>query len=71
MASIIWLIVWLAHGHPWLLSHWTAWNACLLACVALDLTGISSFFPGALLAVFVWRRINRRWRGRLRQGMPR
>jgi hypothetical protein len=39
--SLIWFIVWMVNGHPWLLSEWNPWNISLLVCAALDVLGSS------------------------------
>lgn len=37
--TIIWFIVWMVNGHPYLLSEWNPWNIALLACAFFDNIG--------------------------------
>lgn len=32
----IWFIVWMVHGHPWLLAEWNPWNIALIVCAFFD-----------------------------------
>ncbi len=41
--TIIWFIVWMVHGHPWLLGEWNPWNIALLACAFFDNLGTLRF----------------------------
>ena len=37
--TIIWFIVWMVNGHPWLLGEWNPWNIALLVCAFFDNLG--------------------------------
>ncbi len=41
--TIVWFIVWMVHGHPWLLGEWNPWNIALLACAFFDNLGTVRF----------------------------
>jgi hypothetical protein len=34
--TLLWLIVWMLHGQPWLLSAWNGWNISLAIVLGLD-----------------------------------
>lgn len=37
--TIVWFIVWMVHGHPWLFTDWNPWNVALLVCAFFDNLG--------------------------------
>ena len=37
--TIVWFIVWMVNGHPYLLNEWNPWNIALLACAFFDNIG--------------------------------
>lgn len=38
--TLIWFIVWMVNGHPWLMTEWNPWNIALLVCAAFDFVGL-------------------------------
>jgi hypothetical protein len=45
--TVIWFIVWMVNGHPWLLSEWNPWNISLLVCAFFDNLGTLRFRSNA------------------------
>ena len=36
---LVWFVLWMVHGHPWLLSAWGPWNISLLVTAFFDNLG--------------------------------